>query len=58
MKILDRYIIKTMAFYTLAVMLIWVGVYSFFSFLNEVNEIGQANYTISEAMIYISLKLP
>ena len=58
MKILDRYIIKTMAFYTLAVMLIWAGVYSFFSFLNEVNEIGQANYTISEAMIYISLKLP
>ena len=58
MKILDRYIIKTMAFYTLAVMLIWLGVYSFFGFLNEVSEIGQANYTAVEAMIYIFLKLP
>jgi len=58
MKILDRYIIKTMAFYTLAVMLIWLGVYSFFSFLNEVNDIGQANYTVIEAITYISLKLP
>ena len=47
-----------MAFYTLAVMLIWLGVYSFFGFLNEVNEIGQANYTAVEAMIYIFLKLP
>jgi len=58
MKILDRYIIKTMAFYTLAVMLIWVGVYSFFSFLNEVNDIGQANYTVLEAITFILLKLP
>jgi len=58
MKILDRYIIKTMASYTLAVMLIWVGVYSFFSFLNEVNDIGQASYTLVKAMTYISLKLP
>ena len=58
MKILDRYIIKTMAFYTLAVMMIWVGVYSFFSFLNEVNDIGQANYTVVEAIAFILLKLP
>ena len=58
MKILDRYIIKTMAFYTLAVLLIWVGVYSFFSFLNEVNDIGQANYTVVEAIIFILLDLP
>jgi len=57
MKILDRYIIKTMAFYTLAVMLIWLGVYSFFSFLNEVNDIGQANYTVIEADYLYFLKV-
>ena len=58
MKILDRYIVKTMTSYTLGVMLIWVGIYSFFRFLDEVNDIGQANYTIIEAITYISLKLP
>ncbi|MDG2395493.1 LPS export ABC transporter permease LptG [Candidatus Thioglobus sp.] len=58
MKILDRYIVKTMTSYTLGVMLIWVGIYSFFRFLDEVNDIGRADYTIIEAITYISLKLP
>jgi len=58
MKILDRYIIKTMAFYTLAVLFIWLGVYAFLNFLTEVEKIGQANYTIIEAAIYIVLDLP
>ena len=58
MKILDRYIVKTMAFYTLGVMLVWLGVYAFFNFINEVDKIGQANYTVIEAIIYVALDLP
>jgi len=58
MKILDRYIVKTMAFYTLGVLLVWLGVYAFFNFLNEVDNIGRANYTAIEAMIYVVLDLP
>ncbi|HIB97630.1 MAG TPA: LPS export ABC transporter permease LptG [Candidatus Thioglobus sp.] len=58
MKILDRYIVKTMAFYTLGVMLMWLGVYAFFNFLNEVSSIGQANYTAIEAMKYVAMDLP
>jgi lipopolysaccharide export system permease protein len=58
MKILDRYIVKTMAFYTLGVMLVWLGVYAFFNFINEVDNIGQGNYTVIKAMVYVVLDLP
>ncbi len=58
MKILDRYIVKTMAFYTLATMLVWLGIYAFFSFLKEVKFIGQADYTIFEATKYVILDIP
>jgi lipopolysaccharide export system permease protein len=58
MKILDRYIVKTMAFYTLGVMLVWLGVYAFFNFINEVDNIGQVNYTVIKAMVYVVLDLP
>ena len=58
MKILDRYIVKTMAFYTLSVMFIWLGVYAFLNFINEANSIGHADYTAINAMFYVVLDLP
>ncbi|BBB24551.1 lipopolysaccharide export system permease protein [Isorropodon fossajaponicum endosymbiont JTNG4] len=58
MKILDRYIVKTMAFYTLAVMLVWLGIYAFFNFLEEVKFIGQADYTVFEATKYVISDIP
>ncbi|ABL02626.1 permease YjgP/YjgQ family protein [Candidatus Ruthia magnifica str. Cm (Calyptogena magnifica)] len=58
MKILDRYIVKTMAFYTSAVMLVWLGIYAFFNFLEEVTFIGQANYTVFEVTKYVISDIP
>jgi lipopolysaccharide export system permease protein len=58
MKILDRYIVKTMAFYTSGVMFVWLGIYAFLNFINEIDKIGQANYTALEAMLYVALDLP
>lgn len=58
MKILDRYIVKTMAFYTLVVLFIWLGVYSFLQFINEVDEIGRADYTALKAIIYVTMEMP
>ena len=58
MKIRDRYITKTLLNYTLAVLLVWLSIYSFFNFLEELNSIGQANYTILEAIKYIFLQMP
>ena len=58
MKIRERYIRKTLLSFTLMVLVIWLGVYSFFNFLSEINNIGQENYTILEAFKYIFLQIP
>ena len=58
MKIRERYIRKTLLSFTLVVLVIWLGVYSFFNFLSEMNSIGQVNYTGLEAFRYIALQIP
>ncbi|WP_428087799.1 LPS export ABC transporter permease LptG [Candidatus Thioglobus sp.] len=58
MKILDRYIAKTLLKYSLSVMLILVGVFAFFKFLEEVDDIGRANYALVDAAVYIILLVP
>jgi len=58
MKIRERYIRKTLLTFTVMVLLIWLGVYSFFNFLSEMNSIGQVNYTTLEAFRYITLQMP
>jgi len=58
MKIRERYIRKTLMSFTLLVLAVWLGVYSLFDFLSEMNSIGQLNYTILEAFRYISLQIP
>jgi lipopolysaccharide export system permease protein len=58
MKIRERYITKTLLSFTLVVLVIWLGVYSFFNFLSEMSSIGQLNYTSLEALRYIALQVP
>ncbi|MDC9714938.1 MAG: LPS export ABC transporter permease LptG [Gammaproteobacteria bacterium] len=58
MKILDRYLTKTLLFYTLAVMAVWVGVYALFNFIDEIDLIGQQDYTLLSAVIYVVADLP
>jgi lipopolysaccharide export system permease protein len=58
MKILDRYIAKTLFKYSSSVMVILVGVFAFFKFLEEVGDIGKADYNLIDALIYIGLTLP
>ena len=58
MKIRDRYITKTLLSYTIIVLVVWVGIYSFFNFLAELNSVGKAGYSILSAFIYIILQLP
>jgi len=58
MKILDRYITKTLLIYTLMVLVIWLGIWSFFAFLAELSSIGQAGYTSLGAVRYVALQLP
>ena len=58
MKIRERYITKTLLSFTSVVLVIWLGVYSFFNFLSEMSSIGQFNYTTLEAFRYIALLIP
>ena len=58
MKIRERYIRKTLLSFTLVVLAIWLGVYSFFNFLSEMSSIGQVDYTTLEAFRYIALQIP
>ncbi len=58
MKILDRYIAKTLLKYSLSVMVILVGVFAFFKFLEEVDDIGRASYTLLDSLSYIGLMIP
>ncbi len=58
MKILDRYIAKTLLKYSLSVMLVLVGVFAFFKFLEEVGDIGRASYTLLDALAYVGLLVP
>ena len=58
MKILDRYIAKTLLIYTLGVMTVWSSIYVLFNFIDEIKFIGQKDYTVSKAMIYVLSDLP
>ena len=58
MKILDRYIAKTLLKYSLSVMVILVGIFAFFKFLDEVDDIGRVSYTLVDALTYIGLLIP
>jgi lipopolysaccharide export system permease protein len=58
MKIKDRYITKTLLTYSLAVLLVWLSLYSFFNFLSELNNVGTFDYSIFEALRYIVIQIP
>ena len=58
MKIRERYIAKTLFSFTFLVLVIWIGMYSFFNFLSEMSSIGQFNYNTVEAFRYITLLIP
>jgi lipopolysaccharide export system permease protein len=58
MKIKDRYIAKTLLTYSLAVLCVWLSIYSFFNFLSELNNVGTFDYTIIKAFQYIVLQMP
>lgn len=58
MKILHRYIAKTVISTTLLVCLLLGGLLAFITFLSELKSIGTLNYGIWQAFIYVTLTLP
>jgi len=58
MKILDRYLFSTIIKSCISVLLGLLLLFSFFQFLEELNEVGTRDYTINHALEYILLLTP
>lgn len=58
MKIIDKYIVKTIFSSIIAVAFIWVVVFSFFDFLNDVDNIGTNDYGFLDGLYMLLLKIP
>ena len=58
MKIVDKYITKTVLAAILIVLLILVGLFSFFSFIDELDDIGKQRYGLQQVIQYVILEIP
>jgi len=58
MNALTRYIIKTVLYTTLVVVIALVSMDFFIQLIGEFGDIGEGNYTISQALFYVLLIMP
>lgn len=58
MKILDRYIARTVIGGTLMVLLVLGSLLAFVDFVAELDDVGKGHYSMFEAAIYVFLSLP
>ncbi|NRA53880.1 MAG: LPS export ABC transporter permease LptG [Gammaproteobacteria bacterium] len=58
MRILDGYIARTIAGTTAFCLLVLVGLSSMIKFIEQLKSVGQGDYSIFDAAIYVSLMLP
>jgi lipopolysaccharide export system permease protein len=58
MMILDRYIAGVVAIATGLALLVIVGLDLFFSIINQVDDVGKGNYSVSRMLQYVALGLP
>lgn len=57
-KILDRYIAKTVISYTLLVLFILIALYTFLQFVTELENVGEGNYGVIGALRYTTYSIP
>jgi len=58
MKLIDRYIFTTVASAALVALLVLLILETFFSFLGEIDDIGEGNYGLKDVLLYLLLKMP
>lgn len=58
MRILDRYIGRTVAVHIGIVMVVLLAMYFFSAFVNEMGEVGKGNYQLSDAVRYTLMQIP
>ena len=57
-KVLIRYIAKEVIAASAIVMLAFLGLFAFFDFVNELDDIGQDGYEMHHALLYVALIVP
>ena len=58
MKILQRYVIKTVLSTTLMVTVVFIAMISFIEFFTQLQDIGKGDYGILDALAFVPLNLP
>ncbi len=58
MKILDRHIRKTILASIFIVLFILIGLFTFFEFVDELDQLGKGNYGLFDAIKFVILKTP
>ncbi|MCB1745945.1 MAG: LPS export ABC transporter permease LptG [Gammaproteobacteria bacterium] len=58
MKIVDRYIGRNVIGATLTVLVVLLAIFTFFAFIDELEDIGRGTYTLTLAAAYVGLSLP
>lgn len=58
MKIVDRYIGRNVVGATLTVLVVLLSIFTFFAFIEELEDIGRGGYTLTLAALVVALGLP
>ncbi|HEX2389694.1 MAG TPA: LPS export ABC transporter permease LptG [Casimicrobiaceae bacterium] len=58
MKTLQRYIGRDVLLATLLIFAALLGLFAFFDLIHELGDVGRGDYTISRALLYVTLHLP
>ena len=58
MRLLDLYIGKTILLQTLIVMAVLLGLFTFVSFIDQLADLGEENYGVTDAVRYLLLTMP
>ncbi|HEY3461584.1 MAG TPA: LPS export ABC transporter permease LptG, partial [Casimicrobiaceae bacterium] len=58
MRTLRRYIGRDVLFATLLIFVALLALFAFFDLIHELGDVGRGNYTISRALLFVTLNLP
>jgi lipopolysaccharide export system permease protein len=58
MRILSKYLAKTILSSTLLVLLVLLALYTFMDFISELDDLGKGDYSIGSILSYIALTMP
>ncbi|MSR15125.1 MAG: LPS export ABC transporter permease LptG [Gammaproteobacteria bacterium] len=53
MKILDRYIAWTIISSTVTVLIVLVGIFSFFAFIDQLEDVGRGDYGLAKVVVFV-----